>query len=144
MANDPHLSLNLPSLWYAMQLSTPTHSVKGATLPGALGVISGFNEHIAWGVTNATKDARDWYKITFQDDTRKAYKYGNEWRQSSYRIEEIKVKGQEVFLDTVIYTHHGPVVYDRTFGSERQDVNFALKWTVHMGSNEQKNIHSPE
>lgn len=138
LANDPHLSLNLPSLWYAMQLSTPTHSVKGATLPGALGVISGFNENIAWGVTNATKDARDWYKITFQDETRKAYKFGNEWRQSIQRIEEIKVKGQEVFLDTVIYTHHGPVVYDRTFGGDRQDVNFALKWTVHMGSNEQK------
>jgi penicillin amidase len=73
LANDPHLGLNLPSLWYSMQLTTPEHSAKGATLPGALGIISGFNENIAWGVTNATKDARDWYKITFQDDTRKAY-----------------------------------------------------------------------
>jgi penicillin G amidase len=138
LANDPHLGLNLPSLWYSMQLTTPTHSVKGATLPGALGIISGFNEHIAWGVTNATKDARDWYKITFQDDSRKAYKYGNEWRSSTFRIEEIKVKGEKAFLDTVVYTHLGPVVYDRTFRSERQDVNFALKWTVHEGSNEQR------
>ncbi|TFV97188.1 penicillin acylase family protein [Algoriphagus kandeliae] len=137
LANDPHLSLNLPSLWYSMQLSTPEHRVKGATLPGALGVISGFNENIAWGVTNATKDARDWYKITFQDDSRKTYRYGNEWREASHRIEEIKVKGQEPYYDTVVYTHYGPVVYDRTFGSERQDMNFALKWTAHMGSNEQ-------
>jgi penicillin amidase len=138
LANDPHLSLNLPSLWYAMQLTTPTHSAKGASLPGALGVISGFNQDIAWGVTNATKDARDWYKITFQDESRKAYKYGNEWRASEIRVEEIKVKGQEAFLDTVIYTHHGPVVYDRTFREDRTDVNYALKWTIHMGSNEQK------
>lgn len=138
LANDPHLSLNLPSLWYSMQLSTPNHSVKGATLPGALGVISGFNENIAWGVTNATKDARDWYKITFQDKQRKAYKYGDEWRPTSFRIEEIKVKGENPYLDTVVYTHYGPVVYDRTFKSERQDVNFALKWTVHEGSNEQR------
>ena len=138
LANDPHLGLNLPSLWYSMQLSTPEHSVKGATLPGALGVISGFNQHIAWGVTNATKDARDWYKITFQDDTRKAYQYGEEWRPTDFRIEEIKVKGQDSFLDTVVYTHHGPVVYDRSFRGDRQDVNFALKWTVHMGSNEQR------
>lgn len=138
LANDPHLSLNLPSLWYSMQLSTPTHRVKGATLPGALGVISGFNEDVAWGVTNATKDARDWYKITFQDESRKAYKYGNEWRQADLRIEEIKVKGQAAFIDTVIYTHYGPVVYDQSFKSDRQDVNFALKWTVHLGSNEQK------
>ncbi|GAA0880928.1 penicillin acylase family protein [Algoriphagus jejuensis] len=138
LANDPHLSLNLPSLWYAMQLSTPTNSVKGATLPGALGVISGFNTDIAWGVTNATRDTRDWYRITFQDDSRSSYKYGDEWRQASTRVEEIKVKGQQSFLDTVVYTHYGPVVYDRTFRSERQDLNFALKWTVHQGSNEQK------
>lgn len=138
LANDPHLSLNLPSLWYSMQLTTPEHSVKGATLPGALGVISGFNQNIAWGVTNATKDARDWYKITFQDKSRKTYKYGDEWRPTDFRIEEIKIKGELTYLDTVVYTHYGPVVYDRTFKAERQDVNFALKWTVHEGSNEQK------
>ncbi|MBA4301669.1 penicillin amidase [Algoriphagus alkaliphilus] len=138
LANDPHLSLNLPSLWFSMQLSTPTYTVKGATLPGALGVISGFNQDIAWGVTNATKDARDWYKITFQDESRKTYKFGDEWIATDFRIEAIKVKGQDTFIDTVVYTHHGPVVYDKSFRSERQDVNFALKWTVHMGSNEQR------
>lgn len=138
LANDPHLSLNLPSLWYSMQLTTPEHSVKGATLPGALGVISGFNENIAWGVTNATRDTRDWYKITFQDKSRKAYRYGDKWEESTFRVEEIKVKGEDVFLDTVVYTHYGPVVYDKTFNSTRQDINFALKWNVHEGSNEQK------
>ncbi|UZD23025.1 penicillin acylase family protein [Algoriphagus halophytocola] len=138
LANDPHLSLNLPSLWYAMQLSTPAHTVKGATLPGALGVISGFNEFIAWGVTNATRDTRDWYKITFQDEARLAYKYGDRWRPTEFRVEEIKVKGEEAFLDTVVYTHYGPVVYDRSFNANRQDLNFALKWNVHEGSNEQK------
>ncbi|SIN81510.1 penicillin acylase family protein [Algoriphagus halophilus] len=142
LANDPHLSLNLPSLWYALQLTTPEFSVKGASLPGALGIISGFNEDVAWGVTNATKDARDWYQITFRDGSRNAYKYGEEWRETTFRIEEIKVKGKEDFLDTVVYTHYGPIVYDRNFRGERQDVNFALKWTVHMGSNEQKTFLS--
>jgi penicillin amidase len=142
LANDPHLSLNLPSLWYAMQLSTPEHSVKGATLPGALGVISGFNQHVAWGVTNATKDTRDWYRIEFKDQSRSAYKYGDQWRPAQIRIEEIKVKGQETFMDTVVYTHYGPVVYDRTFKTDRQDVNFALRWIVHEGSNEQKTFLS--
>lgn len=138
LANDPHLSLNLPSLWYSMQLTTPQHSVKGATLPGALGVISGFNENIAWGVTNATKDARDWYKITFQDESRSAYQYGKEWRPTQFRVEEIIIKGGEPFRDTVVYTHYGPIVYDKSFRGDRQDTNFALKWTVHEGSNEQK------
>lgn len=138
LANDPHLSLNLPSLWYAMQLSTPSNSVKGATLPGALGVISGFNQDIAWGVTNATRDTRDWYRITFQDKSRKTYRYGNGWKDTEFRMEQIKVKGQATFVDTVVYTHYGPIVYDRSFKTERQDVDFALKWTVHQGSNEQK------
>jgi len=136
LANDPHLSLNLPSIWYSMQLTTPNHSVKGATLPGAIGVISGFNENIAWGVTNATKDARDWYKITFKDESRTQYKYGDDWRDTEFRIEEIKVKGEDPFIDTVVYTHYGPVVYDKSFRSDRQDVNFALKWTAHEESQE--------
>lgn len=138
LANDPHLSLNLPSLWFAMQLSTPANTTKGATLPGALGVISGFNSDIAWGVTNATRDTRDWYKITFRDADRTSYRYGDEWKPAEIRIEEIKVKGQASFMDTVIYTHYGPVVYDHSFKSDRQDVNYALKWTVHLGANEQK------
>ena len=138
LANDPHLSLNMPSLWYIMQLSTSSHSVKGATLPGALGVISGFNEDIAWGVTNATRDTRDWYAIQFKDENRTEYLYDEVWVKSTFRIEEIKVKGQNSFMDTVVYTHYGPVVYDKNFRSERKDVNFSLKWTAHMESNEQK------
>ncbi|MCS4433126.1 penicillin acylase family protein [Aquiflexum gelatinilyticum] len=138
LANDPHLSLNLPSLWYVMQLSTPAQSVKGATLPGALGIISGFNENIAWGVTNATRDTRDWYAIQFKDERREEYLYDEVWVKSTFRVEEIKVKGQSSFLDTVVYTHHGPVVYDKNFRSDRKDVNFSLKWTAHLESNEQK------
>jgi penicillin G amidase len=138
LANDPHLSLNLPSLWYAMQLSTPYQSVKGATLPGALGIISGFNEYIAWGVTNATRDTRDWYSIQFKNEDRSEYLYNDRWIQSTFSIEEIKVRGKSSFKDTVVYTHHGPVVYDRTFQADRQDANFALKWTAHLESNEQK------
>lgn len=138
LANDPHLSLNLPSLWYVMQLSTPTNSVKGATLPGALGIISGFNKNIAWGVTNATRDTRDWYSIQFKDESREEYLYDEVWVKSTFRVEEIKVKGQSSILDTVVYTHHGPVVYDKNFRSDRKDVNFSLKWTAHLESNEQK------
>ncbi|HLU90358.1 MAG TPA: penicillin acylase family protein [Cyclobacteriaceae bacterium] len=138
LANDPHLSLNMPSLWFAMQLSTPEFSVKGSTIPGALGIISGFNQDISWGVTNAARDVRDWYKIKFKDGERKKYLYNDQWVESSFRIEEIVVKNRAPFIDTVVYTHHGPVVYDRNFGQEHQHVNFALKWTAHDGSNEQR------
>ncbi|AWW29654.1 penicillin acylase family protein [Echinicola strongylocentroti] len=137
LANDPHLGLNLPSLWYAIQLSTPDFTVKGASLPGALGVISGFNENIAWGVTNATRDVRDWYAIEFKDDNRLEYLYNDQWIQSSIRVETIQIKGDVPHQDTVIYTHYGPVVYDKSFHPNSQKLNFALKWTAHEGSNEQ-------
>ncbi|EON75782.1 penicillin acylase II [Lunatimonas lonarensis] len=138
LANDPHLSLNMPSLWYAVQLSTPEFTTKGVSLPGALGVISGFNEYIAWGVTNATRDVRDSYLINFRDDSRLEYLYNDQWIPSVVRVERIKIKGEPDFLDSVIYTHHGPVVYDRDFSGRHQLVNVALKWTAHEGSNEQK------
>lgn len=138
LANDPHLGLNLPSLWYAMQLSSPEYSVKGATLPGALGVISGFNQNIAWGVTNATRDVRDWYAIQFKDSKRLEYRYNDQWIQSTVRVETIEVKGSVTFQDTVIYTHYGPVVYDKSFKAKDPKANFALKWTAHEGSNEQR------
>ncbi|WP_162340121.1 penicillin acylase family protein [Cyclobacterium salsum] len=138
LANDPHLALNLPSLWYAIQLSTPDYSVKGASLPGALGVIIGFNERIAWGTTNADRDVKDWYKITFKDESRKEYLYNGQWIQSTTRLERIKIKGQQDYLDTVVYTHYGPVVYDRNFLMEGKPTDFALKWTALEGSNEQR------
>ncbi|MDN3668140.1 penicillin acylase family protein [Echinicola jeungdonensis] len=137
LANDPHLNLNLPSLWYAMQLSTPEYSVKGVTLPGALGVIIGFNENIAWGMTNATRDVRDWYAIRFKSDKKREYLYNDQWIQSTLRVEKIQVKDDTTYMDSVVYTHYGPVVYDETFRGNGQKINFSLKWTAHEGSNEQ-------
>ena len=139
LANDPHLGLNLPSIWLVMQLSTPNHNTMGATLPGALGVISGFNSNISWGVTNATRDVLDWYKIEFKDESRQTYRYNNRWREASLKIEEIKVRGGETFLDSVIYTHHGPVSYDRNFRyDENGRAGYAMKWIGHIGGNNQR------
>ena len=137
LANDPHLTLSLPSIWYVMQLSTPEHSVMGATLPGALGVISGFNKDIAWGVTNATRDVLDWYKIEFQDEARQAYKYGDGWKPTTSRLEEIYIKGGQTLVDTVIYTHHGPVVYDHHFKGDNPLSGYAMKWMGLYGGNNQ-------
>ena len=137
LANDPHLGLNLPSIWFVMQLSTPNHNAFGATLPGALGVISGFNQHIAWGETNATRDVIDWYKIEFNEDRTK-YKFDNQWKDVSVRVEEIKIKGKLIYKDSVLYTHHGPVIYDKNYKSERERAGYAMKWIGHIGGNNQK------
>lgn len=135
LANDPHLGLNLPSIWFVMQLATPEHNSYGATLPGTLGIISGFNTHIAWGETNATRDVKDWYKIVFKDNSRSEYKYDGVWKKTDLRLEEIKIKGKETFIDSVIYTHHGPVSYDHSFKGNNGKQGYAMKWAGHIGHN---------
>lgn len=137
LANDPHLGLNLPSIWFVMQLSTPEYNTMGATLPGALGIISGFNNHISWGETNATRDVLDWYKIEFKDETRTQYRYDNDWKSTTVRIEEIKVKDASTVVDSVIYTHHGPVTYDHNFMGDNEKSGYAMKWVGHIGGNNQ-------
>lgn len=137
LANDPHLGLYLPSIWFVMQLSTPNHKAFGATIPGALSIISGFNEHIAWGETNATRDVIDWYKIEFNDD-RRQYKYDGGWKDVTFRVEDIKIRGKESYKDTVLYTHHGPVVYDKNFMSDNERSGYAMRWIGHDGGNNQR------
>ncbi|WP_224487887.1 penicillin acylase family protein [Robertkochia flava] len=140
LANDPHLGLNLPSIWYVMQLATPEQNTFGATLPGALGIVIGFNEDVSWGVTNATRDVRDWYKITFKDHTKQEYQYDGSWKKTDLRLEEIRIRNKEPFIDSVYYTHHGPVTYDETFLGNRGEAGFAMKWTGHLGGNNQRTL----
>lgn len=142
LCNDPHLGLNLPSIWFVMQLSSPTVNVMGATLPGAPDVIIGFNEHIAWGVTNARRDVIDWYRITFQDSSRQHYLLDGKWKPVRKVVERIAVRGGETVLDTVCYTHWGPVVYDRSFmGRYAQQQDYAMRWTAHDPSLEVNAFH---
>lgn len=138
LANDPHLGLKLPSIWFAMQLATPSKNTYGVTLPGALGVIIGFNNSISWGVTNATRDVRDWYKIQFNDATRTTYEYNGKLRDSEKRVEEIRIRGKTTVYDTVVYTHHGPVSYDASFKGNKEKIGYAMKWVGHIGGNNQR------
>jgi penicillin amidase len=141
LCNDPHLQLNLPSIWYEMHLVSPGINVYGATLPGAPCVISGFNDSIAWGVTNGGRDVRDWFKITFKDDSHDEYLVDGKWEKIQRRIEHIRIKGGSEFLDTVLYTRYGPIVFDKSFGNVKSKQYLAMKWTAHMGSNEFKTFY---
>lgn len=141
LANDPHLSLNLPSLWFVMQLTAPGINVMGATLPGALGVIIGFNESIAWGVTNARRDVRDWYALEFKDKDKNEYLFDNKWLKTQKVAEKIKIRGEKPYYDTIVYTHYGPVVYDDNFKGTESKTNFSLRWIAHDLSEEQLTFH---
>ncbi|MFT3907889.1 MAG: penicillin acylase family protein [Ferruginibacter sp.] len=138
LCNDPHLGLNLPSLWIEMQLSTPTFNAYGASFPGAPSIIIGYNDSCAFGFTNGGRDVRDYYEIQFKDESRKEYWFNNEWRPTTFRYETIKVKGKPDIIDTVAYTVFGPVMYDRSFGGKRTTSakNYAVTWSAHNQSNE--------
>lgn len=141
LCNDPHLHFSMPSIWFVQQLKGPDINVYGVTIPGLPGVLLGFNDSLAWGLTNAPRDVRDWYQITFKDKEREDYLYDGKWLKTHKRIEKIKIRGEEAFLDTVIYTHYGPVVYDGTFMGDSTLENFSLKWTAHNPSLELVTIY---
>lgn len=141
LCNDPHLQLNLPSIWYEMHLVAPGINAYGATLPGAPCVISGFNDSIAWGVTNGGRDVRDWFKIQFKDDSFDEYLVDGKWEKAKKRVEVIKIKNASPYMDTVIYTRYGPVVFDPTFKKASSKNLLSLKWTAHLPSNEFKTFY---
>ncbi|MFA6278052.1 MAG: penicillin acylase family protein, partial [Pedobacter sp.] len=139
LANDPHLDLTLPSIWYQIQLHAPGLNSYGVSLPGAPGIIIGFNQNIAWGVTNVAADVLDFYQIKFKDNTHKNYWYNNEWKNTSQRLEKIKIRGSADEIDTVYYTHQGPVVYFQKPNFSKASnvpIGNALRWIAHDKSNE--------
>ncbi|MBE9602126.1 penicillin acylase family protein [Pedobacter sp. MC2016-24] len=145
LANDPHLDLSLPSIWYQIQLHAPGLNAYGVSLPGAPGIIIGFNQQIAWGVTNVAADVLDFYQVKFKDDSHKSYWYNNQWKNTSTRLEKIVIRGASTVIDTVVYTHHGPVVYlqKATNFSKANNVPVgnALRWIAHEKSNELKTFY---
>lgn len=136
LCNDPHLGINLPSIWYEIQISTPSFNAYGVSFPGLPGVVIGFNDNIAFGFTNAGRDMKDYYEIKFKDDTKEAYWFNNKWLRAAQRIEHINIKGREAFLDTVAYTVFGPVMYDKSYQDRlQQNKAYALRWIAHFPSN---------
>lgn len=139
LANDPHLDLTLPSIWYQIQLHAPGVNTYGVSLPGAPGIIIGFNQKIAWGVTNVAADVLDFYQVKFKDNSHNEYWYNNKWNKTTKRLEVIKIRGSKDLIDTVYYTHQGPVVYLQKANFAKAGnipVGNALRWIAHDESNE--------
>lgn len=138
LCNDPHLALNLPSIWFEIQIVTPQFNVYGASLPGSPCVISGFNNNIAWGVTNGTRDVRDWYQIEWKDANKTEYKMGNDWVKTEFEYDTIKIKGKPDFIDKQLITKFGRVVYQDSLLSGGVGKDLALFWTAFLPANELK------
>ncbi len=134
LSSDPHLSVTLPSIWYEIQLNSDGINTYGVSLPGAPGVIIGFNEHLAWGVTNTGSNTLDIFEIEFRDESRTEYLHDGAWKPVRKRIEQIRVRGGKTVIDTVLYTHHGPVAqpFGERVASDRFPEDHAIKWIAHL------------
>ena len=135
LCSDPHLGLNLPSLWYEIQITTPTHSTYGASFPGSPAVIIGFNDSLAWGVTNAGRDVFDYYEIKFKDSTQNEYWYNGAWKSTTKRKEIIKVKDSTDVIEDIAMTNWGPTMFDAHYQNPQSNGrNLAVQWTAHSTS----------
>lgn len=127
LANDTHLELSVPSIWYEVHLTAPEWNVAGFTLPGAPLVVIGHNDQIAWGFTNNGADVQDLYIETFNPAAPDEYRVNGAWVKAQIFDEVIHVKGQADQHLKVVATRHGPVV--RRDG-DNANKGYALRWTA--------------
>jgi penicillin amidase len=146
LANDPHLGVQLPSIWYEVGLhcqpvtSSCPINVTGFSFPGAPAVIIGHNDRIAWGVTNIGPDIVDLYIEKINPTNPNQYEVNGEWVDMIIHEEQINVAGGDPMTIEVRHTRHGPIFSDiddafddlaETTGLEVPE-NYAvsLRWTA--------------
>jgi penicillin G amidase len=126
LANDTHLELSIPPIWYEVHLTAPGWNVKGFTLPGAPMVVIGHNDKIAWGFTNNGADVQDLYIETFNPANPDEYLVKGAWTKALTRDEVIRVKGQPDQHLKVVLTRHGPIVRM----DDAAHKGYAMRWTA--------------
>ena len=124
LANDTHLELMMPSIWYEVHVTAPGWNVKGFALPGSPMVIIGHNDRIAWGFTNNGADVLDLYVETFNPAAPDEYRVKGAWAKAQIIDEAIRVKGRSDEHLQVVVTRHGPVVH------READKGLAMRWTA--------------
>ncbi|MBD3404634.1 MAG: hypothetical protein GF411_00685 [Candidatus Lokiarchaeota archaeon] len=133
LANDPHLRLQLPSLWYEAHIVVPgLLNVQGGTLAGTPAVLIGHNEHIAWGLTNVGLDVLDLFVEKVNPENDDQYWYNNEWQDFEIVNENIMLRNGEIVEFEVKWSVHGPCIDSiaESYGvSDDSIVNLAMNWT---------------
>ena len=145
LANDPHLGLSAPAIWYFARLQSPQGragdgsvlsalDVTGATLPGMPFVVLGRTAQVAWGFTNTNPDVQDLYLEQINPADPGQYRTPTGWENFAVREEVFKVKGQSDVRVTLRSTRHGPVIsdaqqqYGKVINTDRYAL--ALRWAA--------------
>ncbi|MEJ2748090.1 MAG: penicillin acylase family protein, partial [Anaerolineae bacterium] len=127
LANDPHLEIQMPAIWYEVGLHAPGFDVTGFSFAGVPGVVIGHNDKIAWGVTNSGPDVQDLFIEKINPSNPNQYEYQGEWQDMEIIPEVIKVNGGEDVTLNVRVTRHGPIINEVVDGLS--DV-LAVQWAA--------------
>ena len=140
LANDPHLTLGAPAVWYVAHVQGGAVNAVGATLPGLPFVVLGRTATAAWGFTNTNPDVQDLYLEQLNPFDANQYRVPSadgrpSWQPFAIRRERIEVKGQAAVTLAVRQSRHGPIVSDvqQAFDAmplDRTRFAVALRWAA--------------
>lgn len=126
LANDPHMSLSNPPIWYFIHLQAPGLNVIGSSFPGTPGIVIGHNEKIAWGVTTVMYDVTDIYMDVKDNNDKNKYLFKGDSLPLKTKTVKVNYKEGDKILSeekTIKYTVHGPVI------KELDTMYITFKWT---------------
>ncbi len=130
LANDMHLDLNLPQIWYRAALQwnddRGAHRLVGVTLPGTPFITVGSNGRIAWGYTDAYVDTTDVITVGVENRANSFYQTPDGWKEIEDRTEVIKIKGGETVPFTARWTRWGPFI-----DGPKDGRGLVLRWAAH-------------
>lgn len=133
LANDMHLGLFAPGIWYQMHQQVEGKlNVTGLVLPGQPFVIAGHNDSVAWGMTNVMVDDIDFYAEKLNEDSTK-YLLDGEWKDVLIKNEIIKTKEGDTIEKKLRFTHRGPIVNQF---KKKAEVPLSVHWVGNEMSNE--------
>jgi penicillin amidase len=136
LANDMHLGYSQPPVWYELHLVGGRFNVRGVAFPGIPAIMSGNNDHIAWGTTNVGADDSDFYVEQINPDDTTTYLYKGEWIPFNIRQEAIEVRDADPVMFTVRETVHGVIINDFNALARQTDQPIAMRWSGHDVSDE--------
>lgn len=131
VANDMHLTLRVPNIWFRSRLIYPSttssdhHDITGLSLPGVPSIVIGSNRHIAWSFTNSHGDFADWVRVAIDEKDRTRYLGATGWKPLNIIQETIRVRAAPDEMLTVTETEWGPII-----AKDHDNTPLALAWTA--------------
>jgi penicillin amidase len=138
LANDPHLGIQMPAIWYEIGLHLDDLNLVGFSFAGVPGIVVGHNDHIAWGVTNVGPDVQDLFIEKINPSNPDQYEFAGEWQNMEVIEEVIQVNGGEEERLEVRLTRHGPII--TALDADASDL-LAMRWAAHEPSRLFKSLY---